>query len=380
MSAISIEKICADLNAQAGDLAPRLLPNGHYSQDRRHWLASGIPDRPSSGARPSESLRVDLTGSRQGHWHDFGNCHADEQKGDMLDLVRLKLCGGDQRSAIAEAKAMLGISDDFVPGPRYQPSAEEMAARATEARAREEARQNEAAKDREARARGARALYLHRDSSPIAGTPAEAYLRRRSISPGDHAQGARIWPGALRFHPEVYHGKLKAKVPAMLAPMYLADGRHMATHRTFIEQVNGVWRKISASDAKMVIGPSGGAFVPINKGSSGKSMRSMPEGEPVFVTEGIEDALVVRMMRPEARIVAAYSLDNIGMMVLPEAAKSLVICCDNDPAMAAQDKLERAIARQQARGLKVRLVRPPLQFKDMNDWLVGILAQRGQAA
>lgn len=367
---ISIEKICADLNARAGELAPRLLPNGRYDQGKRAWLASGIAD-----TGKSTSLKVDLTGKDIGHWHDYGNCHADEKRGDMLDLVRLKRCNGDQRAAIEWAKAELGIVDDWKPGERHRPSPEEMAARAAEARAREEAREAELAADRERRAKGARALYLHKLAAPIAGTPAEAYLRGRCLLPG--AQG---WPNALRFHPEVWHGKAGCKIAAMLAPMYLADGRHMATHRTFIEQRGGRWGKVSAHDAKMVIGPCGGAFIPVNKGSSGKSMRDMPEGEPVYVTEGIEDAIVVRMMRPGARIVAAYSVTNMGLMLLPPAARELVIVCDRDESPKAQDQLEQAIARQQARGLNVRTVMPPAGHKDMNDWLKAWLAENGQGA
>lgn len=371
---ISIEKICEDLNARAGDLAPRLLPNGHYDQRKTAWHASGIADRGGG----SSSLKVDLTGTDRGRWFDFGNCHADERRGDMLDLVRLKACNGDHRAAIEWAKAELGIVDDWSPGERHKPGPEEMAARAAEARARAEAREAEMAADREARAKGARALYLHKLTAPIGGTPAEAYLRGRDLLPGA-AQG-RSWPNALRFHPAVWHGKAGCKIAAMLAPMYLADGRHMATHRTFIERRGGHWVKVSAHDAKMVIGPCAGAFIPINKGSSGKSMRDIPAGEPVYVTEGIEDAIVVRMMRPAARIVAAYSITNMGMMLLPEAACELVIVCDRDESPKAQDQLEQAIAKQQARGLTVRTVMPPKGVKDMNDWLRAWLRDQGKGA
>jgi hypothetical protein len=78
---------------------------------------------------------------------------------------------------------------------------------------------------------------------------------------------------------------------------------------------------------------------------------------------------VVRMMKPEARIIAAISLGNIGAIVLPEAARRLVVVCDRDDKPAAVDQLERSIGRQQARGLSVETVFPPVPHKDMNDWL-----------
>jgi hypothetical protein len=170
------------------------------------------------------------------------------------------------------------------------------------------------------------------------------------------------------------------KIPALLAPIYLADGTHVATHRTFLQRcARRGWSKIDSPNAKMVLGPMWGGFVPVNKGASGKPMAKMPAGEPVYLTEGIEDALVVRMTRPETRIVAAISLPNIGGIVLPEAARRLVVCCDRDDNAKAIAQLERGIAAQQARGLEVRIVMPPEPHKDLNDWLLALIATaRGQ--
>jgi hypothetical protein len=97
-------------------------------------------------------------------------------------------------------------------------------------------------------------------------------------------------------------------------------------------------------------------------------MRGLPAGEPVYVTEGPEDAVCVRMMKPEARIVCAVSLANIGAIVLPEQAGPLVVVADRDASETAQATLERAIAQQQARGQAVQLVLPPAPHKDVNDW------------
>ena len=160
--------------------------------------------------------------------------------------------------------------------------------------------------------------------------------------------------------------------------IYRADGAQIGTHRTFLQNGRRGWSKIDSPNAKMVLGNMWGGFIPIQKGSSGKPMAKMAEGEPVYVTEGIEDALVVRMMKPEARIIAAIALGNVGAIVLPPAARRLVIVADRDTKAKAQEQLERSIAQQQARGLDVRLVMPPVGIKDMNEWWVAI--KRGEAA
>ena len=231
------------------------------------------------------------------------------------------------------------------------------------------------ASERASRMRGARALYLHKDSVAIAGTPAEAYLLGRSLDRGN----LPAWPGSLKFHPAVWHGGERCKLPAMLAPIYLADGTHVATHRTFLQAcTRRGWTKIDSKTARMVLGPMGGGFVPINKGARGKAMRHAAEGEPVYVTEGIEDALVVRMRKPEARIVSAIMLGNIGAIVLPAAVRRVVVCCDRDDNAAAIAALEQALARQQARGLDVFTVMPPAGAKDLNDWLLATLRPSGK--
>lgn len=366
MAVYSVPEIADKINAQAREIAQELLPNGHFNHNRTRWFFSGIPDT-GNGA----SAYVELSGAKQGKWFDYGNAAPGEDKGDMLDLLRLKLGLVDARAAIEEAKIRLGIQDEWKPGKPAQLSPEERTRRAEEARARASARELEAAQEREAKARGAKSLFLK--SELLAGTPAEAYLHGRSLD------GGAKWPGALRYHPEVRNRAAGCKVPAMLAAIYRADGEQVGTHRTYLQndRARG-WCKFDCGDAKMVLGNMWGGFIPIHKGESGKSMANAVAGEPVYVTEGVEDALVVRMMKPEVRIVAGISLGNIGAIVLPSAIERLVIVADRDTNAKAQEQLERSIAQQQARGLDVRLVMPPAQWagepvKDMNDWLVAWL-------
>jgi len=359
---ISAEKIADDFNKMARELAPQFLPNGFLSKSKQHWMASGIRD-----TGKSSSLFVNLTGPKIGRWRDMGNCGADEARGDMLDLLRLTQGLADAGAAFAEAKRMLGIHDPWTPeAKRADPAV--LAQRAAEAQARAAAHEAELEKDRAAKARQAQRLWL--SGAPIAGTPAEFYLRARELD-----KGMLEWPGSLRYHGEVWCAPLSVKVPAMLATILRADGVQVGTHRTFLaNDARHGWGKIDSPNAKMVLGAMWGGFIPIHKGASGKPMAAMAEDDPVYVTEGIEDAICVRMMRPEARIIAAISLGNIGAILLPPAARRLVIVCDRDDNQAALDQLERSIAQQEARGLDVGMVMPPtecngMKIKDMNDWL-----------
>ncbi len=370
---ISVSEIAEQINAQAASLAPELLPNGRRAGNK--WMFSGVAD---SGL--SESAWLDLSGSRIGHWRDAGNCGAGEDKGDLLDLLRLRL-GLDAKGAVEEAKRRLGIHDEWSPGEARRPDPAEMARRAEDARARHEARCVQEAREKEVKARRARSLWLA--GAPIAGSPAEAYLLGRALDRGPAGE----WPRSLHYHGEVWHKGERCKLPALLAAIYRADGTQIGTHRIFLQRERaGSWVKIASAEAKMVLGNMWGGFVPINRGSSHRPMSALPEGEAVYVTEGIEDAVCVRMMKPEARIVAAISLGNVGAIVLPEAARKLVIVADRDDKPKAQEALERSIAQQQARGLEVRLVMPPAEVngigvKDVNDWWRAILAaQPGMAS
>lgn len=363
--------IIDQLNARAGTLGPELLPNGHRSGNL--WRFSGIADHGGS-----TSAWLHLSGPKEGQWVDAGNAAPGEDKGDMLDLLRLIECGGDKRRAFDRAREILGLVRN---GQRVELTPAEREQRAEEARKRREAQEAKLEAERKRKAKGAKALFL--SGVPIADTGAGCYLTGRDLSPGPLGR----WPGCLRFHAEVWHGALQMKMPALLGAIYRADGAQIGTHRIFLSHHHRAgWAKLQGVPAKMVLGNMWGGFVPINKGASGKSMRNMPEGEPLYVTEGIEDAVAVRMIKPEARIVAAISLGNIGAIVLPPAARNLVIVADRDEKGRAQDALEAAIAQQQARGLSVSTVFPPREVagekvKDINDW-VRVLARqaKGKAA
>ncbi len=353
------------INAMADSLAPELLPNGRRNGQR--WMFSGIAD-----TGQSESAWVNLSGARVGHWTDMGNAASGEEKGDMLDLLRLKL-GLSSRDAFEEARRRLGMP---AAGAPVQMSQAEKQRRAEEARARAAAREAEDRAEREKKAKRAKFLWV--GAQPIAGTPASRYLKGRGLLPGKTA----LFPRSYRFAPEAYHGELQEKLPALVMCIVTAEGQHIGTHRVFLAQDDaGRWGKLRRGTAKMVLGNFWGGFIPVNKGKSGKPMRDMPEGEPIYVCEGPEDAIAIRMIKPDARIICSVSLPNIGAIVLPKQATSLVIVADRDDKPTAQDALEVAIAKQQARGVAVSIVMPPAEVngrkvKDINDWVLALMGGR----
>ena len=352
--AIDVREIEQLLREDVERLAWELLPNCRRDG---HFLCVG-----SLSGEPGQSLKINVSGLNKGMWTDFSEASGTGYLGgDCLHLIRLVRFGGDMGEAIKWAKSWLGL-DHLDPG--------RLEVRKREARQASEESERKAREIKEQKRRRAVALWM--GSKPIGGTPAEAYLRRRGIDVGLLGK----WPGSLRFHNEVWNRELGVKIPAMVAAMFTPDGQHVATHRTYLQHdPRRGWTKLDSPNAKMVLGGCRGAFIPLRKGASGKSMADMPPGEEVHIAEGIEDALTVAMARPELRIVAGYSLGNIGSIEWPAQIGAMVMLCDRDEAgSSAVDALERVIARQQSRGVRVKYVMPPVGFKDFNEWL-----QRGRA-
>ena len=355
---LTVREIELQARARCEALTRECLPG---AIQEGHFLKCG-----SLGGERGSSLVVNLSGANRGMWRDWSS----GDQGDMTVLVERTKFGGDRGEAVKWLKSWLGL-DHLDPARVAQVRA--VSAREDEARAEQEHIEAEAKK------RGARALWLNgaplSSDGTIQDTPASRYLETRGIrmEPLGH------WPGALRYHPEVWNRDAGQKLPALVAQMILPTGEHVATHRTWLGRCrrSGGWTKADGADlgvprgsAKKVLGKSGGAFVPLRKGASRQSMGQLRRPDELFVTEGIEDALTVAMCRPDARVVAAYSLGNLAAIAFPPTIATIVLVADRDDGEREQHLLERAIARQQARGHHVKLVMPPVGVKDVNAWLL----------
>ncbi|WEK43627.1 MAG: toprim domain-containing protein [Candidatus Sphingomonas colombiensis] len=352
-AAISVREIEMQARQLAESIGRKCLAGA--IKDGNYLKAGSI-----AGDRGS-SLVLNLAGANRGMWRDWSS----GDQGDMIGLIEQAMFGGDRGLAVQWLKSELGL-DDLDPGRLQQVRAQVQ---------REEARlADEAAREAEAKKRGARALWLNGQQS-IADTPAARYLEARGIS----SERLGHWPGALRFHAEVWNRDAGVKLPCMVSQMILPTGEHVATHRTWLgrDARTRAWVKADGADlgvpkgaAKKVLGKSRGAFVALRKGGSRHAMGQMRRPETLYVTEGIEDGLTVAMCKPDARVIAAYSLGNLGAIEFPNAIETIVLVADRDDGAREMELLERAIARQQARGHHVQLVLPPVGFKDINAWLL----------
>lgn len=203
----------------------------------------------------------------------------------------------------------------------------------------------------EAEKRARQAERLWRESLPVAGTLAEAYLRGRGI--------ACPLPDTLRFHPECWH-KSARRLPALVALVGGAEG--FAVHRTYLA-ADGTG-KAAVEPAKAMLGAVAGGAVRL-AGGAGR----------LVVAEGVETALSLAsgLLGAPATIWAALSTSGMAGLRLPDPPGRLTIAADGDTAgrEAAHVLAERA----HALGWQVSLLPAP-EGRDWND----ILCMKGGAA
>lgn len=337
---VPIDEVSGMLASHVEQLVLELLPAGR--RNGQEWCVGSL------AGEPGQSLRVHLGGAKAGVWKEF-NGH---ESGDALDLVAQVLFRGDKRQGLRWALNWLGIA-------HADTASLEVARRAVVAR---KATEDEAGKKKR---NAAFRLWLEAAAN-IAGTPAEYYLAGRGI---DLAALGRQ-PRAIRFHARCWNSDVQRFLPAMVTAIGAADGAFMACHRTYLEEAGpGDWRKARLEDAKKTLGGWAGGFIRLWRGASGKPLAAAPAGEVVDMSEGIEDGLSVAMAMPEARIVAAVSIDNIANLKFPPQITTLRIWRQNDTKTAAIAAFDRVVQAQLRAGMKVLIPRLPDGVKDANEWL-----------
>jgi hypothetical protein len=329
-------------------LAARLLPKGIMVQ-RRYWRCGSL-----AGER-GQSLCVYLAGARRGRWRDFSS----GERGDALDLVQQIECAGDLAKAIDWAKDWLGIK-------QLDPEERERLADRAEKRRAERQRLAEC-----------EALHKRRDALAIwlAGKPVrrgdivDLYLQCRGI---DLRRLGRV-PRALRTHSLLHHSSGSAW-PAMVAAICDAQGRHVATHRTWLAARNLACEdgpragKAPVDNAKMTLGTYAGGCIRLGRGKSGKPWSQMVAGEPLIVGEGIEDTLSAMLDYPEHRAICAVALSSMLALDLPETVGDVLLLQQGDrPGSPARRLLWRAVEHFEAGGHKVYFWSRPVFVKDYNE-------------
>lgn len=332
-------------------LAPQLLPGGR--RDGRLWRAGSLL------GEAGQSLAVEIRGSKRGRWWEFNGGFG----GDALDLVAQCCCGGDLGRALEWARNWLGL------GRLDETELARQRQRLAKAAAQQQ--QNAATDERQRRA-DARRIWL-------AGAP----LRRGDIvwrylaGRGIELDRLPRLPGSLRCHPGLWHAKSGRYWPAMVAAIAGVDPHgkpvHAATHRTWLEvrQDGRVTKAPLGADAKMSLGPfrAVGGAVHLTRGDGNHAWGNAIPGAWAAFSEGIEDGLSFACERPDLRVAAcATSLAYLANVALPPECGGVVVIRQNDPAGSDADHAcARGIAGLRRRGLAVRQVLPPPDYKDFND-------------
>jgi hypothetical protein len=279
-----------------------------------------------------------------------------EQSGDLLDLVTHALCGGDRSAGYRWALQFRGAAASR---PAPQPSH----------------RDAKPADESDATKR-ARYWSWYERALPGRGSPVEAYLGARGLTPD-----IVDLPDVLRFSPRCryVHDEQTARWthrPAMLAPIVNPiSGAFLALHATYLEQIDGVWRKVASKPARKCWGSYAGGVIALANGRSGKPLREAPAGDACLIAEGIENALSASFVRPELRVLAGVSVSNFPTIALPPAIGLVCLVCDDDGEKTHLDEIrERAIDRWRREGRSREQMTPLRGCEDLNDWLQRELA------
>jgi putative DNA primase/helicase len=189
------------------------------------------------------------------------------------------------------------------------------------------------------------ALRLWRTSQPIAGTPAEEYLKARGLS--------GPFPPALRFNPQTILGSGAGKrmLPAMIAAVENDLGM-VAVQRTFLDPQD-ILRK-PMPRPKVSLGLFGNAAI-----------RLAPATDELGLAEGIEDALSA-MQWFGTPTWALGGVERLAFVAIPPRVRRVIVYGDRGPA--AERLLEKAHHHLTADGREL-VSRIPDDHDDWNDAL-----------
>ncbi len=271
------------------DIAERLDLMGPMRRTGREWAGPC----PVCGGEDRFSIAPD---------RDVYNCRTCGG-GDGLGLVQLAL-GLDFKSALAW---LVGEADAEI-------SAEERQRRA--AQAERQRRERDEVADRKRRESIAAARAIWSEAEPAAGTPVEAYLSGRGLTPE-----LLTMPRSLRFHPSLPYMVARDdggwhelhRGPAMLAVIQAPSGGLIGVHRTWIDLDRpGEKARLSNGDealpAKKVLGSvRGGAIRLCDRRCAADSFDTMVMGEGIETTGSAMVADAV----PGAAYWAGVSLPNM---------------------------------------------------------------------
>lgn len=191
-----------------------------------------------------------------------------------------------------------------------------------------------------------RALDLWDGAFPLIGTPAEQYLRRRSIS---------LSPRALRFHRHTPLGRGKRAVfrPAMLAALHERECL-VALQRTFLDPGQPRRARDLANPRRMLGRPGQGAVM------------LAPANDTLGLAEGIETALSAILLL-DIPVWATLGNERLAHIAIPDTVTRLILLPDND--RGGRIGAAKAAGAYAMPGRTIETLWPPHGLNDWNDVL-----------
>lgn len=189
-----------------------------------------------------------------------------------------------------------------------------------------------------------RAFDLWDSAQPLIGTPAQNYLRRRSIS---------ILPPALRFHPRTPLGRGKQAVfrPALIAALH-ERSHFVAVQRTFLDSQEPRRARDLANPRRMLGRPDHSAVV------------LAPANDTLGLAEGIETAMSAIMLL-DIPVWAVLGNERLAHVAIPDTVTRLILLPDND--RGGRIGAAKAVKAYAMPGRMIEVLWPPHGYNDWND-------------
>lgn len=356
MENIKIEEISNALRADMLNLCYALGLQGRSENN------DFVAYNPTRNDKHLGSFRICIRGAKQGTWAEF----ASSDKGDPLDLIKYCLFPHSPNlyDAVVWAKDYLGLGSGKASLKQVKQRAKEQASRAEE----------EQKKESEKFRRLAQKIFLSAQPT-IKGTPAELYFKTRGID----FNILKKQPHAIRYAAKCYFERDRKTgqnvyLPAVITAIHNAKNEFVGVHRTFLEQIDGVWRR----KTKKVLGAFAGGAIRLWRGKTGAPIGKLhtlehldETDETLIICEGIEDGLSIAMACPEFRIWTSISVSNMANIEIPKCINQVIIAgdCDGSEAIATTQMENAANAFLRA-GKIVKIARPK-GAHDFNDQLTG---------
>jgi putative DNA primase/helicase len=182
-------------------------------------------------------------------------------------------------------------------------------------------------------------------------------------------------PTALYEHPALEYwedGKMSV-FPAMVAPVVDLNREIVALHRTYLFDGSKATVKNPKKFTQVAWpGATTGAAIPLYEDYALESEDD--DRQSVFVAEGIESALAVRLWTGGIATWACGSAHGMRSLALPPTVQIVTVCPDNDEAgLAAASTLAKRLASE---GRSV-MVQPPRMGRDPLEYWLELELLRG---